>query len=305
MNMKKLTKKEMELMINNSNVRIWVAKKSFYMFFLIYFAKYITYDLAPFQEEMIFLSEDDSIKLLNILSFPDAWKTTFITLAYSIWNYIKWDKNRIICIASKSISISKSHLENIKYELLNNSLLQKDFSHQISNFEYKRWELRFLNNSNIIKAVSPSTQIDLKINNRYPDIIICDNLEDIDSIKNEKYKELIHCWFMDSLYPLTLDNTKIITIWKYLDEESLQNKISEIIKYKDIVWTSKSYPIIQNKEILWKSKYSQNKLDNIKSKVWDVQWTNNYLLERYDVMWNLKRPDFNVIVNWKKMFPSN
>lgn len=296
MNMKKLTKKEMELIINNSNVRTWVARKSFYMFFLIYFAKYITYDLAPFQEEMIFLSEDDSIKLLNILSFPDAWKTTIITLAYNIWNCIRWDENKIVCIASKSLSISRSHLENIKYELLNNSLLQRDFSSQISNFEYKRWELRFINNSNIIKAISPSTQIDLKINNKYPDIVICDNLEDISSIENKKYCDLLHSWFMDNLSPLTLENTKVIMIWKYLDEESLQNKISELIKYWDIKWVTKSYPIIQNWKIIWSSKYKQKKLDDIKSKVWDVQWTNNYLLERYDVMWNLKRPDFNVII---------
>lgn len=302
MNMKKLTKKEMELIINNSNVRTWVARKSFYMFFLIYFAKYITYDLAPFQEEMIFLSEDDSIKLLNILSFPDAWKTTIITLAYNIWNCIRWDENKIVCIASKSLSISRSHLENIKYELLNNNLLQRDFSSLISNFEYKRWELRFLNNSNIIKAISPSTQIDLKINNKYPDIVICDNLEDISSIENKKYCDLLHSWFMDNLSPLTLENTKVILIWKYLDEESLQNKISELIKYGDIKWVTKSYSIIQNWNIIWSSKYKQKKLDDIKSKVWDVQWTNNYLLERYDVIWNLKRPDFNVIINWKKMF---
>jgi len=67
--------------------------------------------------------------------------------------------------------------------------------------------------------------MELKFKNKKPDLIICDSIEDIYSIENEKYKTTLDKWFKNLIYPLTLNNTKVIFLSKYLWENSFHSKL--------------------------------------------------------------------------------
>ena len=56
-------------MVTNRKVRIAITKNRHLLFFNFYFAHYIEYPIAPFQEEMFALSEDESAKNLVIIAF--------------------------------------------------------------------------------------------------------------------------------------------------------------------------------------------------------------------------------------------
>lgn len=59
----------METMMKDRKVRTAITKESHWYFFHFYFAHYVKYPTAPFQKELMGLSEREDVKNLVVVAF--------------------------------------------------------------------------------------------------------------------------------------------------------------------------------------------------------------------------------------------
>lgn len=275
---KNLKENQINLISNNLAIRIWVVKEIFELFFIIYFQEYVTYSLANFHYEMMKLAMDEKIKLLCILAFRGSAKTTILSQAFPIWSVLCNNK-KFVLIISKSAWTAKLFLENIKIELETNELLKSDFWLNKTNTIFGKTQINIFDS--IIKVANINTSLRWLKRWKYrPDLIICDDIEDIESIKTQDLREKLYTWFKKEVLTLGWENTKIVFLWNYLSKESLLNIIIQEIKDKEISWVYRKYPIIDIKwNILWDSKHTREDLEKLKDSIWDSKtWYNEYLL---------------------------
>lgn len=290
---KNLKENQINLIAKNLSIRLWVVKEVFELFFIIYFQEYVTYSLANFHYEMMNLAMDEKIKLLCILAFRGSAKTTILSQAFPIWSVLCNNK-KFVLIISKSAWTAKLFLENIKIELENNELLKSDFWLNKTNTIFRKTQINVFDS--IIKVANINTSLRWLKRGKYrPDLIICDDIEDIESIKTPNLRENLYTWFKKEVLTLGWKNTKIIFLWNYLSKDSLLNTIIQEIKDSEISWVYRKYPIMDIKwNILWNSKYTNDDLEKLKDSIWDNKtWYNEYLLA-----WNpnsintIKKEDF-------------
>lgn len=291
--LKNLKEKEVKLIANNLSVRLWVVRKLFELFFIIYFQEYIIHSLANYQFEIMKLAMDERIKLLCILAFRGSAKTTILTQSFPIWSVLCNNK-KFVLIISKSAWIAKLFLENIKLELETNELLKSDFWLNKANTIFRKTQINIFDS--IIKVANVKTSLRWLKRWKYrPDLIICDDIEDIESIKTPDLREKLYTWFKKEVLTLGWENTKIIFLWNYLSKTSLLNTIIEEINDREITGEYRKYPIIDFEwNILWDSKYTREELENLKDSIWDNKtWYNEYLLTWIPSSINtIKKEDF-------------
>lgn len=239
---KNLKENQINLISNNLAIRLWVVKEVFELFFIIYFQEYVTYSLANFHYEMMKLAMDDKIKLLCILAFRGSAKTTILSQAFPIWSVLCNNK-KFVLIISKSAWTAKLFLENIKIELEYNELLKSDFWLSKTNTIFRKTQINVFDS--IIKVANINTSLRWLKRGKYrPDLVICDDIEDIESIKTPNLREKLYTWFKKEVLTLGWENTKIIFLWNYLSKDSLLNTIIQEIKDEEISWVYRKYPIM-------------------------------------------------------------
>lgn len=290
---KNLTQNQINLIANNLAIRLWIIKEVFELFFIIYFQEYITHSLANYQFEMMRLAMDEKIKLLCILAFRGSAKTTILSQVFPIW-LVLCNNKKFVLIISKSAGTAKLFLENIKIELESNELLKNDFWLGKINSIFRKTQINIFDS--IIKVANINTSLrGLKRWKYRPDLIICDDIEDIESVQTLGLKEKLYTWFKKEVLTLGGENTKIIFLWNYLSKESLLNTIIGEIKDWEILWEYRKYPIIDLKgNILWSSKYTSEDLEKLRDSIWDNKaWYHEYLLTWTPNSINpIKREDF-------------
>ncbi len=268
--------------INNAKLRKELARQSHYWFFHIYFSHYVKYETAQFQREIFDLTEDESIKQAVIVAFRGSAKSTIMSLSYPIWAMLGKLEKKFITIVSLTQSQARLILSNIKEELEKNELLIRDFGPFATPDDEWRWNSLVISQFQTrIMAVSANESIRgfRHLSNR-PDLIICDDIEDLNSVKTQDSRNKTFRWLTGDLIPMGSQNTKVVVIGNLLHEDSVIMRLKTQIgdKYKNSVF--KSYPLInETGDVLWLAKYpSQEILENEKAKIGDIAWKREYLL---------------------------
>ena len=130
----------------------------------------------------------------------DFGKSTMITLVYVLY-CVCYQKERLILLASNTSKQSKRIMDNIKSELLANSLLKEDFP-ELFEFNGKpkppRWTRDEIETRTGIKVVAISV-VESNRGIRYkeyrPSLIICDDLEKGNAFSSNEAIEKVKDWF--------------------------------------------------------------------------------------------------------------
>src|SRR5579872_3336179 len=77
-----------EALSQDRNARREVTRQSHLMFFHLYFAHYVKYEIAEFQKDIFRMTEDRSNKLAMIVAFRGSGKSTLVTFSYSLWSIL-------------------------------------------------------------------------------------------------------------------------------------------------------------------------------------------------------------------------
>ncbi len=270
-------------MMKDRLIRTSITKDSFLYFFHFYYAHYVKYETADFQKEIMHHLESSAIENFYVVAFRGSGKSTMVTTAYPIWAILGKQQKKFCIIFCQTRAQAKQHMMNIRTELEGNDLLKKDLGpFQEESDEWGSHSLVFRKHGARITVASSDQSIrGLRHNEHRPDLIICDDVEDVQSTKTREGREKTYNWLRGEVIPSGDRRTRLVIVGNLLHEDSLLMRIKEEIGKGKAKGVFKEYPLIDKNEVcLWQGKYKTlADLEEEKMKVSsDVSWQREYLL---------------------------
>lgn len=277
-------KKLIETIIKDREVRRTLTKESHEYFLPVYLGEYIKYPSAPFHLDMIKMTENTDERLSVVTAFRGSAKSTIFSLSYPIWAILGKQQKKFVLILSQTHIQARQILRNIKEELSNNALLKSD----LGPFEEPKDEWHSSSivipkyDARIMVASTEQSIRGLRHKSYRPDLIICDDIEDLASSKTKESREKTFRWLASEVLPAGDLNTKVIVIGNLVHEDSVMMRLRKKIKENEIKGSFSAYPIMNEKGVsLWHGKFPDAQaLKNEESKVLNPQaWFREYLLK--------------------------
>ncbi|MFZ2193551.1 MAG: phage terminase large subunit [Candidatus Moraniibacteriota bacterium] len=245
-------------LISDRQIRLQVTKESHYWFFHTYFADYVKYQTAKFHRELFEITENNLILKAVIVAFRGSAKSTIVTMSYPIWAIIGKPQKKFVLIISQTQAQARLHLANIKREFEGNALLKKE----LGPFEEKTGEWGSTSlvlpnfGARIMVASAEQSIRGIRHGASRPDLVICDDVEDLNSIKNSDARNKTYNWFSSEVLPIGDRDTKIIIVGNLLHEDSLLMRLRSGIEKREMDGIYKSYPLVDyDGNILWPGKF--------------------------------------------------
>jgi hypothetical protein len=113
--------------MNDPKLRRAISRKNLYWFYRLYFPHYVTYKIADFQKEMIYLLQDEKIRQLVITAFRGSAKSTICSLIYPLWCVVGERQKKYVLLVCQTQQLASQMLANIKAEIDCPCLMTKDF----------------------------------------------------------------------------------------------------------------------------------------------------------------------------------
>ncbi|MEA2020780.1 MAG: phage terminase large subunit [Patescibacteria group bacterium] len=283
----KITEKEFkeleELIEKDAQFRKQLAKESHFWFFYTYFSHYITYKPAHFHKEMFALTEDDDVRLAVIVAFRGSGKSTIMSLSYPIWAILGKQQRKYPLLVAQTQPQARQLLGNIKSEFENNKLLISDFG-PFEEFadEWRSETLVLPKYGARISAISSGENVrGIRHKQTRPDLIVCDDVEDSNSVRFRENRDRTYNWFVGDIIPAGDLKTKIVVVGNLLHEDALINRLQSDIVNNERTGEFKAYPLVDaGGKTLWPDKF-QNKdaIEKEKAVVGEsALWEREYLL---------------------------
>lgn len=253
-----LTQDELEQIKKDRTIRRTLAQKSHFWFFSIYLGHYMSYPFAPFHKTMFEITEDQNLPLTLLIAFRGSGKSTLITLSYGIWAMVGIQGRKFVLIVCQTQQQARLHLANLKKELESNDLLKADIGpfEEISD-EWGANSIVIPKFNARITAVSTEQSIRGIRHGQYrPDLIICDDTEDLSSVKTKDGRDRTFQWFTGEIVPVGDKSTKIIVVGNLLHEDCLIMRLKKLIDEDKLNGKFYAFPLVDvEDQILWPGKY--------------------------------------------------
>lgn len=286
MDMEKKKKKINEIInriAKDQKFRRELVRQSHFYFFQTFFQDYLEYSSSWFHKEMFALSEDQSKKIIAIMAFRDSGKSTIMNFSFALWSILGKLQKKFVLIIGRSGKQTKVHFENIKNEMECNKLLMNDLGPFRA--ESDEWGTNFLElkkfNAKIMMISAKQSVRGLRYGPHRPDLIICDDIEDMLSVQNKNERDEIYQWFMSEIFTIGDKKTTIVILGNLLHEESLLLKIKDQIEKGNLPGIFRAYPLLDdNNRIVWPEKFrTPEEVLEFKKTIPDEEvWNREYLL---------------------------
>ena len=290
--------------ISKKKLRIDATTKSHFLFFHMYLADYVGYETAPFQKEIFDLTQDEEQKFAVICAFRGSAKSTIMSLSYPLWAVMGQQQKKHVVIASKTQTMAKRILDNLKRELIENDLLKADMGPFRS--VGGKWggdSIELTKHKARITVVSTEEGVRGIRHGKYrPDLIICDDIEDLNSVNTQDGRNRIYGWFNGELMPAGDKRTRYIIIGNLLHSDSFIMRLKKEIVEEKRDGAFKFYPLIDDQgNCLWPGKYStQAEIEAEKRNLADeIAWSREYLLKIISDAERVVRPE--TIQYWDRL----
>jgi len=273
-----------ERMIKDRKFRIALTKKSHYWFFHFYFRHYVTFRTADFHREMFRITEDEEITTAVIVAFRGSGKSTIFTLSYVLWSILGKQNKKFVVITSQTQRQARQQLINIKKELENNTQLRRDLGpfHEESD-EWGGYSLVISNYEARISAASAEQSIrGIRHLQSRPNLIIADDVEDLQSVRNQEGRNKTYDWFKGDVIPAGEKKTKIIVVGNLLHEDSLLRRLQKEIEEDKLNGIYREFPLVdKNGKSLWPDKFpTGEEIEKEKKKIGnEIAWQREYMLK--------------------------
>ncbi|MEK7187464.1 MAG: hypothetical protein AAB691_01290 [Patescibacteria group bacterium] len=263
-----LDPKLFERILKDGVLRRAITRRSHPAFFYTYFHEYAKYKIAPFQLEMFRLTEDDTAKLTGITSFRGSAKSSIMTMSFPIWAILGRLKKKYVVIVSQTQTQARQHLKNIKEELERNELLRKDLGpFEEQDDEWHSYALVIPRHKAKIIAVSIDQGVrGLRHGANRPDLILCDDIEDLSSVKTREGRNKTFDWITGELLPSGDLNTKVVIVGNLLHEDSALMRLERMIRDGKLDGVFRKFPLLDGENrIAWPHKFPNlEAVDNLR-----------------------------------------
>ena len=273
----------LERIISDPQIRSEVTTKSHGYFLPVYFSDYLKHPSARFHSEMIELTERTDIKLSVLVAFRGSAKSTIFSLSYPIWSILGVQQKKFVLLISRTQTQARQLLQNIKSELERNELLKQD----LGPFEEPEDEWRASSivipkfDARITVLSAGQSMRGLRHKSHRPDLIICDDIEDINSTKTQEGRDKTFSWFTSEIIPSGDLGTKTILIGNLVHDDSLIMRLKEKIQNDEVSGIFKAFPLIdKHGDCLWPEKFTTPELlTELKKEVMSAKaWEREFLL---------------------------
>jgi len=270
--------------INHQQMRIEAARKSHFLFFHMYLSEHVGYQTAPFQEEIFKLTQNEKQKFVVICSFRGSAKSTIMSLSYPLWSIMGQQQKKHVVITSRTQTMAKRILDNLKRELTENKLLKDDLGPFRSiGGKWGGDSIELTNHKARITVVSVEEGVrGIRHGRHRPDLIIADDIEDLISVNTQEGRNKTAEWFNGDLVPAGDKHTRYIVIGNLLHSDSAIMRLRQEIESGDRSGVFKFYPLLDDDgNCLWPGKYpTPADIEAEKKKVADeIAWSREYLLK--------------------------
>lgn len=174
------------------------------------------------------------------------------------------------------------HLTNIKRELESNELLANDLGPFVEQREEWGSTSLYIPKYNArITAISTEQSVRGIRHGQYrPDLIICDDVEDMSSVKTREGRNKTFDWFTGEIIPAGDTYTKRIVVGNLLHEDSLLMRLKERIENDETDGIFREWPIVKDDKSLWPGKYPDKKsIDTLRRTISNkIAWEREYML---------------------------
>lgn len=275
---------QLQHIVSSRTVRRNLAYNSHSWFFSIYLAHYLTYPTAQFHKDFFAITENDSKRMSVIVAFRGSAKSTIMTVSYPIWAITGYQQKKFILILSQTQSQARQHMMNLKQELESNERLRADFG--AFEEDTDQWGLQSLvipkYGARITVASSEQSVRGLRNRQFRPDLIICDDVEDLNSVKTKEGRDNTFAWFTGEIMPAgNPETTKLIVIGNLLHDDSLLMRLKERIDEKSLLGKFYWYPLLtEDKVITWPGRFPTiGHIEALKQSIpSDEAWQREFLL---------------------------
>jgi hypothetical protein len=260
--------KILQSIITDSSVRRKLVRESHEAFCSIYLSHHITHPYAFFHKEMFRITERYDQKLNVCMAFRGSGKSTVLNLSNTIWSILGKHQKKFVLIISKSGVQSQAHFENIKSELEDNELLKQDLGpFKASSNEWGSHSIELpLYGAKIMCIKSLQNIRGLKYKSKRPDLIICDDMEDIISVQDSQNRERLYQWFLNEIMSIGDEKTNIIVLGNLLHADSLMIRLKKLIIHGKLEGKYYAYPLLDdNRKILWPQRYTKEDVFKIQN----------------------------------------
>ncbi len=240
-------------------VRVAVTRDNPQLFFQIYFPRHIKYEMAPVHKEILGIIQDSRAKIVVIEAARGLGKTTLVSILYPIYAIVGSQQKKFVVLLAQTQDQAKQYLANIKRKLEeDDGLLPKDMGpfYQPDD-EWKATSIVIPKYDARITVASIDKPVrGMQHGEHRPDLIICDDLEDLDTVRTRENRDKIYDWLMGDVLPLGDKDTRLMVIGTRLHEDSIMARLRRAIKEGRMKGICRSYPLVDdNGESVWPGKF--------------------------------------------------
>lgn len=256
--MKNIPTNLQQIILSDRKVRSAIARQSHAWFFPVYFGHYMAFPSPEFHNELFAMTENNTIRTAVVVAFRGSAKSTLMTLSYPLWAIMGRPEKKFVLILARTMQQAKMYMQSIKAELESNNLLRGDLGPFIEQDEWGVFSLVIPKYEARIMCASLEQSIrGLRQRQHRPDLIICDDIETLDSVRTVESRDKTYQWFTGEVVPSGGPNTKIIVIGNLLHEDSLVMRLKRDIESGARNGVFRAYPFMSEDRVLaWPSKFS-------------------------------------------------
>lgn len=265
-------------------VRRQISSRDFGWFFHLLFPSYIKYETALFQREMMAIAQDLSIKLGVITSFRGSSKSTIFSLAFPLWAIFGILHLKYIVIVCQNQARAQQTLLNIRRELEENTSLIENLGPFIENSNiWNNDTIEILRFGARISVFSINESIrGIRFRENRPQLIICDDLEDVQSAKSIEGRDVLWQLINSEILPAGDCDTRYFFIGNLVHEDSAMMRFKKQMLEGKIDGIYREYPLVnQDGKILWPGKFHNNEdVEKLKRTIGsEIDFLREYMLK--------------------------
>lgn len=272
--------------IDDPDIRRELARESHEHFFSLYLSDYLTCGTADFHREMFRITQDRDIRFAAITAFRNSGKSTIASTSYPLWAISGIQQKKFPLILTQTQQQSLQIMENLRDHLEGkyNPLLKNDFGpFQEGDGPWRNTAITIPRyGAKIVVASIEQSIRGIRHGSHRPDLIICDDIEDLASIQTLEGRDRTYQKLVGEIIPAgDISTTKYIIVGNLLHEDSVMMRLKRDILSGKRDGVYREYPLLdEHDRPLWPQKFpSRAEIETLRRLVVDESaFQREYLL---------------------------
>ena len=202
-------------------------------------------------------------------------KSTVVSFARPI-HAICYKLAHFIVIFRDSDNVAEMNVDDIRQELESNERIREDFGDLVGKRKWTGAQFVTANDIKVLARGRGSSARGIKHKQHRPDLVICDDLEDDESVESKLQRDKQERWFLRVVSNIVGPGGKLFVIGTVLHHDSL---LVRLLARKD-VYTTRIWKAIQaNGKPLWPAKWPLSRLEAKKKEIGTRNFATEFLNE--------------------------